>query len=775
MPKPDDVIKTVLKDKMLAFTRDHTIGAVDREVFHVLAEARKALYYEAGKQYVFPTLVDGQVIDWSASSGASKNSPNTQSQQWFDYVINQVRSLGRKFIGVLGKKAPNVKALPDDPNDEQTIRRARRAQELATKNRFAWDSESIQRHLARTIFYLGTAFGYTPAVADGDRFGWIEEPVMGEQEMPIGAATYRCLYCGEEALAEPVDQQFAQGAMPTCVTCGQALMRSERVDPPTIAVPVQIDTKRYPRVGVDLILCDATNVTCPYYSRDIKSVPWLMYEYEEHKSVLLATYPELREKSGLDGQGEFTGASQQGMLTRDTATSPTVAYLTPRMDRWRYTRVWITPPMYELFEKQMMTIPSIEGESQSVRVRDWLYENFPMGLRQTIVQDVIVDAFEERLSDVWCFCKPETSSSIYCAPICADILQIQDIINDIHNIMVETAMRSTPYMFVDPSFVDPLAFTSKAGRPAEIIFAKPGAGQSLKNAVERGPVSTVEPQIIQWVASLVEFAQMNTGILPPIWGGDEGTQTAHEAEMKRNQALMQLSTTWDGMRKFWIDAHSNAIKQIARFRGDDDYTDLLKGGFHFEAEEGVPMTWGQRRDQANFYLEKMGPDVVPFLGLNHPINAQQIYDDLGLEIDGPMVSMRNMVFDDIRQLLTGQPFLGPDGLPQASLPPDPSTEIFAPSDHMMCVDIIKEWCRTEDGRKALETNPAGFQNVVARGGWHLMRGMPPPVGPDGQPIAPNGPPPPQGGAQGGPGDPPPPSGADAPGEPPQEVPPPLQQ
>lgn len=763
MPKPDDVVKTVLKDRMLAFTRDHTIGSIDREVFHVLAEARKALYYEAGKQYVFPTLVDGQVMDWSASSGAAKNVLGPQSQQWFDYVINHVNSLGRKFIGVLGKKAPNVKALPDDPNDEQTIRRSRRAQDLASKNRLAWDAESVQRHMARTIFYLGTAFGYTPAVADGDRFGWIEEPVMGEQEMPIGEPVYRCLYCGEESPASIVDPQFDAQVSPACVNCGQSLMRSERIDPPTIQVPVQIDTKRYPRVGVDLILCDATNVTCPYYSRDVKSLPWLIYEYEEHKSVLLATYPELREKAGLDGQGDFSGMSQQGMLTRDAATSPTVAYLAPRADRWRYTRVWLTPPMYELFERQEVAI-----DGGLMPVRDWMYANFPTGIRLTIVQDVIVDAFEERLSDVWCYCKPETSSSIYCRPICSDILQIQDIINDIHNIMVETAMRSTPYMFVDPSFVDPAAFTSKAGRPAEIIFAKPGAGQSLKNAVERGPVATVEPQIIQWVASLVEFAQMNTGILPPIWGGDEGTQTAHEAEMKRNQALMQLSTTWDGMRKFWIDAHSNAVKQIARFRGDDDYSDLLKGGYHFEAEEGVPMTWGQRRDQANFYLEKMGPDVVPFLGLNHPINAQQIYDDLGLEIDGPMVSMRNMVFDDIRQLLTGQPIMGPDGLPQASLPPDPSTEIFAPPDHMMCVDIIKEWCRTEDGRKALESNPAGFQNVVARGGWHLMRGLPPPVGPDGQPLAgPEG--------SGGPPTEPPPSGADAPGEPPQQVPAPLAQ
>jgi hypothetical protein len=745
MPKPDNIVKTVLKDKMLSFVRDHTVGSVDREVFHVLAEARKALYYEAGKQYVFPTIVDGQVIDWSSTSGTTKYATKDQSQQWFDYVVNHVNSLGRKFIGVLGKKAPNVKCIADNQNDEQTVRRARRADDLASSNRVAWDSEGIQRHMARGIFYLGTMFGYTPATADGDRFGWIEEPVMGEEEMPLGEPVYRCLYCGQEDPAAAVDAQFQALQTPACSNCGQALGGSARIDPPTVTVPVKIDTKRYPKVGVDLVLCDVTNVVTPYYARDIKSTPWLVYEYEEHKSVLMATYPELRDKAPLDSEGDVSGMSQQGRLTRDAATSPTVAYLAPRADRWLYTRVWLTPPMYELFHKQEVSI-----DGQTMPARDWLYQSYPSGMRLTIIQDKIVDVFEERLADCWAACKPETSASIYCRPICSDILQIQDIINDIHNIMVETAMRSAPYLFVDPQLIDLTAFTSKSGRPMEIIPAKMGAGQSIKNAIERGPTSTVEPQIIQWVDSLVSFAQMNTGILPPIWGGDEGRQTAHEAEMKRNQALMQLSTTWDGMRRFWADVNMNAVKQLARFRADDDYSDLLLGGYHFEAEESIPMTWGQKRDQANFYLEK-GPDVIHFLGLDHPINAQQIHDVLGLHgMELPMMSLRNMVLDTVRQLLAGEPVMGPDGLPMPSIMPDPSTELFTPPDHQAVVDIIKEWCRTEEGRRALETNPAGFQNVVAYGGLHLMRAMPPaPVGPDGQPL----PPPEQGGPEPPPGPP----------------------
>jgi hypothetical protein len=79
----------------------------------------------------------------------------------------------------------------------------------------------------------------------------------------------------------------------------------------------------------------------------------------------------------------------------------------------------------------------------------------------------------------------------------------------------------------------------------------------------------------------------------------------------------------------------------------------------------------------------------------------------------------------------------------------PSVEPKWEQDSELCVATAKAWCLTPAGRRAAETNPAGYQNVIAWGRAHEEKlnaeamamappegGEQPPMGRTGQELPP---------------------------------------
>lgn len=736
-PPTDQQLLARFKAPLEALVSTHIRDDVDREKVYQYSQARKFERYWRGDQYLSPVLSqDGlSVVDWGVSGTVKSNGKSTKNQ--YGYSMNQIRGDGRKFIAVLGQRSPNVKAAPDKPDNETWVRRARKADSAAAFLKSAWKTAAKHRQLAMSLWKNGTTFAYTSWVANADKYGMIESPVYENRDVQIGPGAYRCFVCGTET---PEDQ-FAG----TCPNCGTPLGPENYIEPQTVQVPEVVDTQKFANGSVELRLCTIFSVTTPFYVEDIEDTPWLWYEYEEHKGSIIAAFPELADWSGEDG-GNSSGITSQGRISRDLASSPTGNYIAPRKNRWTYSRFWLRPAMYPLVTDKTL--------------RQELSENFPTGLKVTSVQGRIVRLEHERLSEVWSMCKPETSEYIYADPICKDYMPAQDMLNDMMNIGVEMWERAIPFTFGDPRVIDFRKFRDHAGLPGEMIPIVPGTGGQLRQAVYTPDAAKPDPQMMAFGDSMKEMAREVVGVLRPIFGADSGNQTATEAEQKRTQALMQLNTTWNEMRDFWAQVYMNGVLQLAKWGAvgiaingsvltDEEIQDmkeLLDGGWHFEAEESMPMTWNQQR--ALFWsMLQMPPQAWSMLGLDHPMNASYIQSNLGLVgWKTPYLDARDKALDVIRQLLLGAPVMQPTPMGNQLVPSIPVDEFE--DDHQFCVAVVKEWAQSEDGRRAKDANPNGYGNVIAWGRAHQMLVPPPMPGPEGSggPQGTGGPPPmPEGG------------------------------
>jgi hypothetical protein len=715
-PSKEQIIGT-LKDDLMNLVASDVRGDIDVEKVYQYAQAKKNVLYDKGRQYLVPQMVSGQIADWTPL-GNTKYSDQSTTRGRYDNVINRLRGDRKKFVAILGQRAPTVKCMPNRSDDEEAIRIARRADIEARRFYFDWEVDRQQRQLASNLWKISTTFGYQTYVADAEKYGTTDEPVYELKDQQGEPGSFHCMQCGTDT-PEPESTG-------TCPQCGAELTEDEYTPPQNDQVPTVTGSKSYPKGAVEFALATVFEVTTPFYVKSIEELPWLLYEYDEHTGRILKLYPQLREKLKDDGGFTSSGttggnAATQGTIARDTAASPMSLQSTSRKNRTLYTRIWLHPLMYELVK--------------SDQNRQMLVENFPTGAKLTIVLGEIVDIEEERIQDHWTHCKPDVSEYIYADPICADLIGIQDITNDMHNIAVETAERSIPWFLFDPQVLDPAQMRKHALLPGEGVPAKAGVGQQLQNSIWKAPVSELNTEVGRWTDALWETGREISGALPSVFGGAGGPQkTAHQAELDRNQALMQWSLVWSEMRSFWAKSIENGIRLFAKYGAAHGAADegegsqlaslaeLETGEFHCETEEQMPIPWNQRRDFFMSLLDK-GPAVWGMLGLQHPNNLPQIQQVLGM--DGwvlPNLDNRDKVYKVIGELLQSSPIHDP-----ATGKVDPSVPIdIFEDDHALSAQIVKEWCQSDPGRIAKDTKPDGYSNVVAWGMAHLDLTMPPP-------------------------------------------------
>jgi hypothetical protein len=356
--------------------------------------------------------------------------------------------------------------------------------------------------------------------------------------------------------------------------------------------------------------------------------------------------------------------------------------------------------------------------------------------------------------------------------------------------MLQAWERAIPRTAVDTNRVDITAETRSRHLPAEMIPVMGRVGGALNEAFARLDVAKPEPEMGNFANMVRDHCAEIVGITPPIFGAGPTDQTAYAANLKRNQALLQLSLYADSGRDYWCDVTYNAVIQTARHSQGripspyspndevdtiDDIEDLLKGGYHFEGSDEMPMSWSERRQNINEVIKNSAgdPQLRHNLGLDKPSNIGA-FQELMMAIPNwtlPDEDAYDKVMDCILQLLQGQATQQPSQLTPGqtiSVPSIPADEF---DDHAFFAQAISDWLQTEQAREIRVSNPSGFNNVCAF--WKAHKGLsmppPPPVGgpipsvgakPNGLPAPPGGPPkqlmpPPGGAAQATPGQPPP--------------------
>jgi hypothetical protein len=783
----DPATVTPFRDPLENLVKQEITQDTDREKIVQYAMARRNWLYYRGKQYLYPVMGDGgQIADWSTIPGQllAGGDKGTGLSRAYDYVINEYRGLVDKAIAILAQKAPGLKAQADRRDDDAASRRARKADIIAGVFRSNWDIDTIIQDLALCLLIDGTTFLHTPYVANAQKYGSTTTPIVELQDKPAGEPYFECSNCGARPSVTDVQETG------TCPECGAPLSPEDMREPDTMPMPTVTGEQQDANGSVECHVCDITTVSTPFYIKSLDDTPWLRWERELHKSLILATHPYLREwmRNEPAFAQDLDPTVSVARLTRDLESSPSATTVPPRKGRWTYTEYWVTPG---LIDSGISDTADPTGA-----IRKQLLAQCPNGAKLIFVNNkLIAPPQPAQLTEEWVAVKPRPSKYIYADALAEDFIGTQDIINDFHNTMKEMADRNIPVTIYDPRAIDPATFKQHRATPMEFMPALPTAGGSLRELMWTTETVKLEPQVIGWVGSMLDRGRDIMGVNPAASGGESGVEkTARQAEMDRNQALLQLGLPWNQIRRGLSIAFENGVVQLAKNGNGKlvqkrsgslgpteidmpDMADVIEGGWHFKAEEAMPMTWGQRRDTWRELMDSSAQNQIlaGVIGLDDPENAQIAQEALGMaDWKVPMLDSLYKAHDVIRQLSQGVPTTAPDpmtGLPKV-MPSVPVDEFE--DDHNFMARVVREWAQTEKARELRETNPDGYANVIAWGKAHFDMTQPPPM-PPGGPGGPGGPPPPGGGPPGPGGPEPPPGAPPAPEGGPEAAPPPPQQ
>lgn len=699
---------------LTGFVRNVCYGDVTPTRQTTLRRLIRNNYMWQGYHYIAPIMGTNNRTDWAPVNGTASGYGNEGATRAYTNSLNFYKGDAKKLIGVLGR-TPNAEASAIHQRDDEAVSEAEDANKLLDELRWHWDVEVLNSYLVFFLWTCGPVYGYTPYGADGRRFGTTRIPKFR--------------------------------------------MESVEVEPGYLEdLPVQDGYDEFPNGSVSLILATDYEIIKPSRLKNLEGAPWLIYERELHEATILATYPEAKEHINRLGGGTDPN-DPFGRTARDQAASAS-AYNRPLTKYyWTESLVWLTPSMYALME--------IENPSQKEFVAG-MRENYPDGAKIVMINGFPIRIEAENLHEVWFECPSEVGHSLDEPALGDETARLNRAIDDTYNILQETAEMGNPITFYDPQVIDPNALAIHPSTPVNYMPVLPGQGGDIKRSVYTAEPVEMSPHVLQLMDVTKVSMRENSGITPALSGSETKQQTLGEAEINRNMALLPHNVTWNFIRRFWAGVYTNGVRQLAKYGVAKAYFGgsrnnpvkevevprlraLLRGNWKIECEEAIPMTWGQARAQVIQLLER-GPEIMHMMGIDDPRNVKAMLKILGnRDFILPGEKQRDKTLADISTLLKEQPIMQPDPMTGQPMPaPSIPADEFA-DDHMLVVQIVREWAIDDNGRLEKQNNPAGYENVILWAKEHQMMAQPPPPPMDGA----GGPPPP------GAGEMPPPPGLGA--------------
>jgi hypothetical protein len=163
---------------------------------HEIRRIRQARLFWQGLQYAWWNPQD---MTWHLPY-ESKSFDDSAAAEMprYQFVTNLYQASGLSFISVISQDVPATRFYPQSAQsiaDITTARAASQVSELVEQN------NRVQHLLTGVAFYLwtdGKIGGYVRYVADAQRFGSHDEPVIEEHYVPLGEDKYVCPSCKAE-------------------------------------------------------------------------------------------------------------------------------------------------------------------------------------------------------------------------------------------------------------------------------------------------------------------------------------------------------------------------------------------------------------------------------------------------------------------------------------------------------------------------------------------------------------------------------------------------
>ncbi len=649
----------------------------DMERVLLINKARRNWQMVNGNHFLAPGMVNtpyGEIADYVL---ADNQAPlDNTAQQKFGYVINVLGGDLYKFMAVMGNTAPRVKAIADDPTDSQDIQAAHDAYAMIRDLWIKWKADEQQRVLAFHQYTTGPCYLRSIWVRDRKKYGETVEPMIGSTNITM-----------EDGTPMPVPQEG--------------------------------EPQTYVNGDVELRIYSVLECSHPWMAKNLDECHFFKCEEMRSKWALLDAYksddpnqssPLEQYRISAPPDDDATASSNIAAEAREATANPSGIGQQKRPDFWRFNEWWIQPFLFQAIEDE--------------KTRKIFEDHFPDGFYIARVGSVSVAVDNRANTDEWSICKTGRGERIMERPIVDDSVQIQRALNDLINMAIETILRAITQTIVDAALLDRDSLANKEALPAEIILTPLPADGDISKRIFQIPPTRLTDQLIPLVGQLRAIQQDITGIRPELSGSGAPTQTYREAKQRKDQALMQLSPQAQAEQSAWIDTATNAVKQRAKFgtaqvksprKGSFgievdvvEMANLKEAGWHVEADDSFPMSASDRFDKLYGLLHDFSPEVQQALSILDPINLEETLEILQIPgYESVPEDQKRKTMADIAQLLAGQPTQDEQGNPMPSVPMDEY------DDHGFVSTFLPKWMLSKTGQQQKQSNPVGFQNVVA--------------------------------------------------------------
>jgi hypothetical protein len=629
----------------------------------------------------------------------------------YQFVTNLYQAFGLSFISVLSQDVPATRFYPQSAQsiaDITTAKAASQVSELVEQN------NRVQNLLTGVAFYLwtdGKIGGYVRYIADAQRFGSHDEPVIEEHYVPLAEDTYACPECGKEqtvgasqdervtpsearnhseGLGDVADQSQRDSSVATasqpllrndnvgstgaplllppviCRNCGASLGPEHFKPAPHVAIPVMTGVRRVPNGQEVISVVGGLELNTPAWANEMHEYPYLQWSMEVHRAKLKASYPHAADKIQMGGPQSADEVYARATRVAVSQGLPTTHPGDALFNLITFSRTWIRPWAFYAIEDKA--------------VRDALLALFPDGCYVAFAGDTYCESRNESMDDRWRVMHALPGDGQNRPSVGDSLVQIQERYNTLSNIQAETYEYGIPPIYADPQVLDFDALSNQTAEPAAHYPARARPGQPLAAGFFQPAPAQVPPDLVRHQQDLMgPVAQFLTGLFPAVFGGEMDSQkTATGYAMARDQALGRLGLVWRRLKQFYADVMLLSVDCFRKNRPEDAEIPILGPGGEFESrwirladlkgniqaypesDETFPRLKSQQRAVVQQLMASSDPLIQQALA--DPSNIGFVKSMLGLaDLVVPGEDSRNKQLREIELLLQSAP-LARDGV-----------------------------------------------------------------------------------------------------------------
>lgn len=628
------------------------------------------------------------------AAGVLKQAQELEDTYIGSKIANIYKAHGESIAAAISVGNPSVVFYPEDADDPRDITTAKTytvaSQFVADDN----DSKLIHLRALYTRWNQPFVAYYNTYVYD-EELGSIQRKTYSLQEEETPAA-----FC-----PECMDDLPVQTPNSICPDCGVEAINH------TVAnvIPVVDSVVEVPRGKETIEVYGPRNVRVPFNVKNLKQCPYLILETEHHWTALAEVFPSQMENrsEGSPAGGGYEDESRRARRAIEGAE--------PDRDQLTLFRCW--------FRKSSFNMVSKEDVRMSLRTK------FPNGVQVSILENEVLEAYNESMDDHWTLLPDPYAEHIHGDPLGKIMIPIQDMTNDTLQLTEETILFSIPELFADPTVLNFVEYNKAEKTPGLTYPAKKPSGQNLDAGFFQSRATQLSDNVEVFRRALEGLGQFLTGDFPGIHGGAlpaGSSRTADEYRQSKQSALQRLSILWVMVNQAWSEVMNKAVKELRRhmiFQGEDikfveakgkgfvnvwiklsDMDQGKVGRVRPESTEQFPMSTEQKRGVIMELLQTQVPSVTE--ALMSPDNMGEIFRIMAnlTNFRVPGEEDREYQLWEIKQMMDGMP---------AEVNPDADNNDI----HLA---VTRSWVASEDGRYAREHNPEGYTLVLQHMQQHLF-------------------------------------------------------